>query len=130
MKCYLCVSNPINFASFSSDINITINALNVCQLNRQLIKSRHQIRDLLYPIAASIFWALRRKNIMCLIFLSNFFVLISEWLIHVSYVFNKKHTTNFRNSLCTSTGNYSWLVITAYFLYVLHSHVFKMYKVI
>jgi len=130
MKCYLCVSNPINFASFSSDINITINALNVCQFNHQLIKSRHQIRDLSYPISLSIFWALRRKNIMFLIFLNNFFVLILEWLIHVSYVFNKKHTTNFRNSLCTSTGNYSWLVITAYFLYVLHSHVFKMYKVI
>ena len=128
MKCYLCVSNPINFASFSSDMNISISALNVCQSNRQLIKSRHQIRDLSYPVSLSIFWALRRKNIMLLICL-----LILEWLIHVSYVFNKKHTTNFRNSLCTSTGNYSWLVITAYFLYVLHSHViffFKMYKVI
>ena len=85
---------------------------------RQLIKSRHQIKDLSYPVSLSIFWALRRKNIMLLICL-----LILEWLIHVSYVFNKKHTTNFRNSLCTSTGNYSWLVITAYFLYVLHSHV-------
>lgn len=68
MKCYLCVSNPINFASISSDINISINALNLCQFNRQLTKSRHQIRDLLYPVAVSIFWSLRRKNIIFLIF--------------------------------------------------------------